>query len=83
MQVSVGSSGTPLTGKVINSLTIRGLDQVSLRVTISEIRRDIVKQLGVNMSGSNSSGSSFSVDNTFSVNSAPSTEGVLGWSMGG
>ena len=43
-------SGTPLTGKVINSLTIRGLDQISLRVTISEIRRDIVKQLGVNMS---------------------------------
>ena len=49
MQVSVAPSGTPLTGKVINSLTIRGLDQVSLRVTISEIRRDIVKQLGVNM----------------------------------
>jgi len=83
MQVSVAPSGTPLTGKVINSLTIRGLDQVSLRVTISEIRRDIVKQLGVNMSGSNNSGSSFSVDNTFSVNSAPATQGVLGWSMGG
>ncbi|HXT08224.1 MAG TPA: pilus assembly protein N-terminal domain-containing protein, partial [Roseiarcus sp.] len=30
-------------GKVINSLMIRGLDQVSLRVTISEIRRDVLK----------------------------------------
>jgi pilus assembly protein CpaC len=83
MQVSVAPSGTPLTGKVINSLTIRGLDQVSLRVTISEIRRDIVKQLGVNMAGSNKSGSSFSVDNTFSVNAAPATEATLGWMMGG
>jgi pilus assembly protein CpaC len=83
MQVSVAPSGTPLTGKVINSLTIRGLDQVSLRVTISEIRRDIVKQLGVNLAGANSSGSSFTIDNPFSVNSAPSTEATLGWVMGG
>ena len=41
-------------GKVINSLTIRGLDQVSLRVTVAEIRREVVKQLGVTMSGSGS-----------------------------
>ena len=33
----------------MNSLTIRGLDQVSLRVTVSEIRRDIIKQLGLNL----------------------------------
>ena len=38
-------------GKVVNSLMIRGLDQVSLRVTISEIRRDVLKQLGVSYSG--------------------------------
>jgi pilus assembly protein CpaC len=84
MQVSVAPSGTPLTGKVINSLTIRGLDQVSLRVTISEIRRDIVKQLGVNMSGNNGTGANnFVTANTFSVNSAPATEATLGWAMGG
>ena len=59
MQVSVAPSGTPLTGKVINSLTIRGLDQVSLKVTISEIRRDIIKQLGVNMAGTGSGASGF------------------------
>ena len=67
MQVSVAPSGTPLTGKVINSLTIRGLDQVSLRVTISEIRRDIVKQLGVNMAIGNGS-KGFSVQNPYPVN---------------
>jgi pilus assembly protein CpaC len=70
-------------GKVINSLTIRGLDQVSLRVTISEIRRDIVKQLGVNMAGANKSGSNFAIDNPFSVNGAPSTQATLGWAMAG
>ena len=62
ISISGGSSGSASNGsrarppasdgKVINSLTIRGLDQVSLRVTVTEIRRDIIKQLGVNMSGS-------------------------------
>ncbi len=48
------SGGTA--GKVINSLTIRGLDQVTLRVTVAEIRREIAKQLGVTMSGSGPNG---------------------------
>ena len=68
MQVSVAPSGTPLTGKVINSLTIRGLDQVSLKVTISEIRRDIIKQLGVNMAGTGNGANGFATTNPFSVN---------------
>ena len=47
------SAGTPLVvpGHIINSLVIRGQDQVMLKVSIVEIRRDIVKQLGVNLSG--------------------------------
>ncbi len=57
------------TGKVINSLTIRGLDQVSLRVTVAEIRREIVKQLGVTMSGSGPNGS-LTLDNPFAINGA-------------
>jgi len=52
------SASSPSSGKVINSLTIRGLDQVSLRVTIAEIRREIVKQLGVNFTGSGPTGAS-------------------------
>ncbi len=84
MQVSVAPSGTPLTGKVINSLTIRGLDQISLRVTISEIRRDIIKQLGVNMSGANSGPNGFVTDNPFTVNGvASATEASLGWVTSG
>lgn len=34
-------------GKVINSLTVRGRDQVMVKVTISEVQRNVVKQLGV------------------------------------
>jgi pilus assembly protein CpaC len=72
-------------GKVINSLIIRGLDQVSLRVTISEIRRDIVKQLGVNMSGVGKGSNGFQVDTPFSVNGALSAaeEATLGWVTAG
>jgi pilus assembly protein CpaC len=69
-------------GKVINSLTIRGLDQVSLRVTVAEIRREIVKQLGVTMSGSGPNGS-FKLDNPFAINGAlTATEATLSWVRG-
>lgn len=40
--------GTVVEGKVINSLTIRGRDQVMLRVTVAEVKREVVKQLGIN-----------------------------------
>ncbi len=69
-------------GKLINSLTIRGLDQVSLRVTVAEIRREIVKQLGVTMSGSGPNGS-LKLDNPFAINGALSaTEATLNWAKG-
>ena len=47
----VGSTGGAAgAGMVVNSLTIRGRDQVMLKVTISEMRRDIAKQLGISSS---------------------------------
>lgn len=45
-------------GKLINSLTIRGRDQVMVKVTVAEVRRDIVKQLGIDPSGTWTRGSS-------------------------
>ena len=63
-------------------MTIRGLDQVSLRVTVAEIRREIFKQLGVTMSGSGKNGS-FKLDNPFAINGALSaTEATLNWFKG-
>ncbi len=78
--------GAPGGGKIVNSLTIRGLDQVSLRVTITEIRRDIVKQLGLNLTGVGGTSGllSLTTQNQFSVNSAPiASQAVLGWMTGG
>ncbi len=69
-------------GRVVNSLIIRGLDEISLRVTVAEVRRDIMKQLGVTMSGSGPNGS-FTIDNPFAINGALSnTEAALNWIHG-
>jgi pilus assembly protein CpaC len=78
-----GSSGSAC-GKLINSLTIRGADQVSLRVTVAEIRREIVKQLGVNLSGSGPNGS-FTLAPPFAINgaiAAAASEATLNWFKG-
>jgi pilus assembly protein CpaC len=78
--VSISPSGAPITGKVVNSLVIRGLDQVTLRVTITEIRREILKQLGVSMAGTGTTPNSFTIDNPFALNGAiTATQAVLGW----
>jgi pilus assembly protein CpaC len=67
---------------VINALTIRGADEVSLHVTIAEIRREIIKQLGVNLSGSGPNGS-FTLDNPFAINGAVTPSGgMLNWVKG-
>ncbi|MBX8799835.1 type II and III secretion system protein family protein [Ochrobactrum sp. MR28] len=38
--------------KIINLITITGEDQVTLKVTVAEVSRTVMKQLGVNMVGS-------------------------------
>jgi pilus assembly protein CpaC len=38
--------------KVVNGITVRGRDQVMLKVTVAEIQRDIIKQLGIDLSAS-------------------------------
>ena len=78
--LSVTAAGTPVSGKVINSLIIRGLDQVSLRVTVTEIRRDILKQLGVSMAGTGQTPNALTISNPFALNGviAPSAA-TLGW----
>ena len=37
--------------KVVNGIAVRGRDQVMLRVTVAEVRRDVIKQLGIDLSG--------------------------------
>jgi pilus assembly protein CpaC len=57
-----------LEGKVINSMTVRGKDQVMLKVTVAEVKRTAIKQLGVNLNGNwEIAGKTFggSIDNQF------------------
>ena len=39
------------TTKVVNGIAVRGRDQVMLKVTVAEVRRDVIKQLGIDLSG--------------------------------
>jgi pilus assembly protein CpaC len=48
--LSIGVS-TTVSGSVINGLTIAGRDQVMLRVSVIEVDRSVVKQLGISTSG--------------------------------
>jgi pilus assembly protein CpaC len=60
--------------KVVNSIAVRGRDQVMLKVTVAEVQRSIIKQLGIDLSASMTYGTSvvkFSNSNPFTVNNAP------------
>jgi pilus assembly protein CpaC len=60
--------------KVVNGLTIRGRDQVMLKVTVAEVQRSIIKQLGINLNGTVGYGTTvlnFNTDNPFSANGQP------------
>ena len=49
---SVSESGPSSASNVVNTITIRGRDQVMVKVTIAEVQRNILKQLGVSTNAS-------------------------------
>jgi pilus assembly protein CpaC len=64
--------------KVVNSLVIRGRDQVMLKVTVAEVQRDVIKQLGVDLNGSLSYGTAvlnFNNSNPFTALGQPLVDG--------
>jgi pilus assembly protein CpaC len=66
--------------KVVNSLIIHGRDQVMLKVTVAEVQRNVIKQLGINLSGSLGYGTTavtFNTDNPFSVQGQPLNNSFL------
>ena len=73
--------------QIVNLLQIDGEDQVNLKVTIAEIQRTVVKQLGIDLSGAGSIGNiAYNVftDNPFILNKQNSgTTGTGTWSSGG
>jgi pilus assembly protein CpaC len=54
---AAAGGGGSVSGSVINALTINGRDQVMLRVTVVEVSRTILKQLGVSLSDKSGGGS--------------------------
>jgi pilus assembly protein CpaC len=51
--VGVNSAAAASSGdKIVNAIVVRGRDQIMLKVTVAEVERDLIKQLGINLSGS-------------------------------
>jgi len=60
--------------KVVNAIAVRGRDQVMLKVNVSEVRRDIIKQMGVDLSASMNYGTAvvnFNNSNPFTAYGRP------------
>jgi len=60
--------------KVVNSIVVRGRDQVMLKVTVAEVSRTIIKQLGIDLSANLNYGTAvvnFNNANPFTANNAP------------
>ena len=66
----VAATGGAAGDKVINNIVVRGRDQVMIKVTVAEVQRDVIKQLGVDLSGSFGTGTAivnFNQTNPFSA----------------
>jgi pilus assembly protein CpaC len=60
--------------KVVNGISVRGRDQVMLKVTVAEVQRDVIKQLGIDLGGSLGYGAAvvnFNNTNAFSAFGQP------------
>jgi pilus assembly protein CpaC len=60
--------------KVVNSVLVRGRDQVMLKVTVAEVQRSIIKQLGIDLAGSMTYGTAvvnFNNTNPFTATGQP------------
>ena len=69
--LGVGSQETIEAGtKIVNAIVVRGRDEIMLKVVVAEVERDVIKQLGINLSGSLNYGTAvvnFNNTNPFSV----------------
>ncbi|MGC2178535.1 MAG: type II and III secretion system protein family protein [Bradyrhizobium sp.] len=66
--------------KVVNSIVVRGRDEVMLKVSVAEVQRSIIKQLGIDLSVNMNYGTAvvnFNNTNPFTANGGPLTSGSL------
>jgi pilus assembly protein CpaC len=72
--------------KVVNSITVRGRDQVMLKVTVAEVARNIIKQMGIDLSANLNYGTAvvnFSNANPFTAYGRSLTANNVTGSFGG
>jgi pilus assembly protein CpaC len=72
--------------KVVNNIAVRGRDQVMLKVTVAEVARTVIKQLGIDLSANLNYGTAvvnFNNANPFTAYGRPLTTNSLAGSFGG
>ena len=70
--------------RILNMVNVDGKDQVHLKVTVAEVERSIIKQLGVRLNGTIGIGNysaSFNNPTSFTVNTAAVNQGSIGAGM--
>jgi pilus assembly protein CpaC len=70
--------------KVVNGISVRGRDQIMLKVTVAEVQRDVIKQLGIDLSGTLNYGTAvvnFNTTNPFSATGQALSESSLAGSF--
>jgi pilus assembly protein CpaC len=79
--LGVGTSGITNEGsKIVNAITVHGHDQVMLKITVAEMQRTVIKQLGIDLTGTFGVGSAvvnFNTTNAFAVNGPPTNSVAL------
>ncbi|MCC3247219.1 type II and III secretion system protein family protein [Methylocystis sp. WRRC1] len=78
----VGGVGGSADGNVINALTIRGEEQVMLKVTVAEVERKVIKQLGFSAQAGgetilNGSWGKLVQENPFAINPTMSNSALI------
>ena len=75
---SSSSGGTAIgEGSVINSIVLRGRDQVMLKVTVAEVQRSVLKQMGITNAISRGSWGTWTMQNPLPLNLQNLTQGKL------
>ena len=73
----MGEGGASVEGRVVNSIIVKSRDQVMLKVTAAEVRRDVAKQFGLTSSSMTGKWGSFTQDNPLTLNVTQLSAGGL------
>jgi pilus assembly protein CpaC len=80
--LGVGTGETTSSGdKIVNAIVVRGRDEIMLKVVVAEVERDVIKQLGINLSGALNYGTAvvnFNTNNPFAASGVTPANSIVG-----